>query len=495
MKYFNSFFSLVFLCCSINAIAQDRYLEEVFNEVKVTSDITYGNNLSIITVPITGMPFLQALKVDIYEPENDDITQRPLIIMFHTGNFLPHPDNQGTGGTKTDLTVVGMAERLAKMGYVVASATFRLGWNPIAPDQPTRVNTLINAAYRGVQDANTSIRFFKKTVAEDGNPYGVDPDRITLWGFGTGGYITLNTAVLDVYEKTLIPKFIGQDDMGNPRPMVLTALSGNPQGTTQGAINIPNHVGYESDFQLCVNLGGAMGDTSWLDPGMVPMISFQVPSDPFAPYTEGIVIVPGLNLPVVEVQGSYLVQQLANAYGNNDVFVNANINDVYTQVANSRNDGYEGLFPFPRAFPLDSSPWDWWDPATNVNHANGILTNPDMSFDKAMLFADSIIGYFAPRAYVALDLATLISVEENILPDAELKAMPNPAHSQILVATTSAEPIREITMMDINGKVVKSYRNVDNQYFTVHRNDLAAGVYMLHARLDKGVITKKIIFQ
>ncbi|MBK7426110.1 MAG: T9SS type A sorting domain-containing protein [Saprospiraceae bacterium] len=488
MKYINNIILLIILSWSTTLMAQERYFDEIFDNVKVTSDITYATNITVIT----GAPAPQELKLDIYEPEGDPVTARPLIIMFHSGNFLPYPVNQSTNGTKTDNAVVSMAERLAKMGYVVASATYRLGWNPLASSQAERVSLLINAAYRGVQDANTSVRFFKKTADVDGNPYKIDPDRIVLWGFGTGGYISMNTAVLDVYEKTLIPKFIGVDTSGNPRPMVISQISGDPQGAVTAPINIANHAGYSSSFQLSVNLGGAIGDTSWIDPGMVPMISYQVPTDPFAPYTEGIVIVPGVNLPVVEVQGSYLVQQLANAYGNNDAFVAANLDDVYTQTADSRNDGYEGLFPFLTSFPLDSAPWDWWD-ATNINNANGLMTNPDMSFAKAMLYADSIIGYFAPRAYVVLNLAT--SVDETILPDAELKAMPNPAHSEILVATTSAEPIREITLMDVNGKVVKSYRNVDNQYFTVHRNDLSAGVYMLHARLDKGVITKKIIFQ
>src|SRR5690606_34382473 len=137
-----------------------------------------------------------------------------------------------------------------------------------------------------------------------------------------------------------------------------------------------------SDFALSVNLGGAIGDTSWMEPGLQPMISYQVPSDPFAPYVEGIVVVPGLGLPVVEVQGAYLVQLLANQYGNNNVFIDANIDDVYTTVANSRNDGYEGLYPMPREEnnENDSSPWDWWSP-DNTNHNNGLQTNPDMSFD------------------------------------------------------------------------------------------------------------------
>jgi len=493
MKYFNTFLFFLSSCFLGSLFAQERYLAEVFDEVTVTQDVTYGVNITVITVPVTGMPSPQELKMDIYEPAGDDAEARPVIIMFHTGNFIPHPDNGGTGGTFRDSTVVGIARRLAKMGYVVASADYRKGWNPISPDQGVRTNTLINAAYRGVQDANTAVRFIKRS-ADEGNPFKVDEGRVTLWGIGTGGYISLNATVLDSYQKTLIPKFIGEDAMGNPVPMVLEQLSGDVYGTVQAPLNNPNHAAYSSDFHLSVNMGGAMGDTSWLDPGMIPMISFQVPTDPFAPYMEAVLVVPGVNFPVVEVQGAYLVQKLVNEYGNNQVFVDANISDDFTAAANKSNDGFEGLFPLVRSQnPLDSSPWDWWSP-NNVNHQAGLMTNPDMSFDKAMVFADSILGYFAPRAYVALDLGALVSTRDNFLSDTEIKIMPNPANHSALISTNSAKPIREVLVVDMNGRVIDSYRNVDNQYFTVHRKGKAPGVYFLHCRMDEGVVTKRIIF-
>ena len=495
MKYFNMLFALMISCLFSFSHAQERYLSEVFDGVKVTQDVVYATNITVITVPITGMPSAQQLVMDIYEPEGDEAEKRPVIIMFHTGNFIPHPDNQGTGGTIRDSTVVGIARRLAKMGYVVASADYRKGWNPVSPDQGVRINTLINAAYRGVQDGNSSVRFFRKTAAEDGNPYKVDTERITLWGIGTGGYISLNTTVLNNYQKTLIDKFIGEDENGNPRPMVLEQLSGDPFGTVQAPLNLPNHPTYSSEFHLSVNLGGAMGDTSWLDPGMIPMISYQVPTDPFAPYREAVLIVPGVNFPVVEVQGAYLVQKLVNEYGNNQVFVNANIQDVFTEGANKNNDGFEGLYPLVRqANPLDSSPWDWWSPS-NVNHASGLLTNPDMSFEKAMIFADTILGYFAPRAYVALNLAELVSTKETRLSETEIKVMPNPATHSTLIATTSSKPIRDVMVIDVNGRIVDSYRNVDNQYFTVHRGNKAPGVYFIQCRMDDGVAVRRVLFQ
>jgi dienelactone hydrolase len=486
MKYIYVLTLSLLMGWAVQVSAQTRFLSEVFDEVKVTSNIPYATNITVIT----GAPAPQTLLLDIYEPEDDNAEKRPLIIMFHTGNFLPHPLNQGTGGLKTDSTIVGMARRLAKMGYVVASAEYRLGWNPTAPTQETRVNLLINAAYRGVQDARTCVRFFNKSVADDANPYRIDPERITLWGFGTGGYVTMNTTVLTRYDKTLIPKFIGEDLL----PMVKAPVSGDPFGLQQAPLNLPNHVGYSSDFQLCVNLGGAMGDTSWMEPGLQPMISFHVPSDPFAPYVEGIVIVPGLGLPVVEVQGSYLVQQLANQYGNNQVFAAANINDTYTTAANSRNDGYEGLMPLPRAFPLDSSPWDWWSP-DNPNHATGLQTNPDMSFAKAMIYADTILGYFAPRAFAALNLAELVSTRNTEFSAADVQMAPNPSSGEVLLFAKNNALIREVQVVDMQGRVVRHFANVNNPYLNISRNNTPDGVYMVQMRMDDGLLVKKLIYR
>jgi hypothetical protein len=224
------------------------------------------------------------------------------------------------------------------------------------------------------------------------------------------------------------------------------------------------------------------------------MISFHVPSDPFAPYVEGIVIVPGANLPVVEVQGSYLVQQLANAYGNNQVFVDANIQDDITTAANSRNDGYEGLMPLPRAFPFDSSPWDWWSP-DNPNHATGLQTNPDMSFAKAMIYADSIIGYFAPRAFAALKLNELTSTKSVQLSDANVRVFPNPASSEVFLYSQDGEMIREIQVLDINGRVVRHFPSVNNSMWTIQRNGIPNGVYFVHLRMDDGVLTHKLLYR
>ncbi len=513
MKNFTKFL-LIFLICAVSAQVEGqerRYLEEVFDDVVVSGLVPMGENYTILNWIATqgqANTLRQPLVGQFYSPEGDTETDRPLVIYFHTGNFFPYPANGSCGGTIGDSSNVEIATRLAKMGYVVAVVNYRQGWNPFDQNELVRRFFLINAAYRGVQDVSTYVRYFRRSVDEFGNPHGINPDKITVWGQGTGGYLSLNAAYLKRYNQILTTsdpsKFILPTG-GGPIPMVLEPYNGTIDATgpitvvdasynmlTQlpigDTLTIPNHVGYSSDFALTVNMGGALGDSTWIEAGDIPVISFHVTSDDLAPCETDVLNVPTPlgPQPVVEVTGSCGVARIAERLGINAIFDNIPAEeDPYGQFNTT---GLSGFYAFNNTPDNSSSPWEW---AGSDNPP--AICNQDPAIAK--VYIDTIIGYFAPRAYIALSLGEFISVKEPILPDAELRAIPNPAHSQILVSTTSAEPIREITMMDINGKVVKSYRNVDNQFFTVHRNDLAAGVYMLHARMDKGVITKKIIFQ
>jgi hypothetical protein len=246
------------------------------------------------------------------------------------------------------------------------------------------------------------------------NPYAIDPNRICVWGQGTGGYIAFAAATLDNYSDILIPKFITQDSItGNPIPMVIEPVHGNIYGTSYGinpfsgdTLCYPNHEQYSSSFNVGVNMGGALGDSSWLDASDIPMISFHSPTDPFAPYAIGTVIVPGFNLPVVEVSGSGHVQEMIAALGLNAAFSSIEpASDIYSTQANIYNQGHYGLYPLnrPADQAADSAPWEWWL-ADNVNNVNGLLTNPDMSETKGMTYLDTIQGYSAQRLMCALAL-------------------------------------------------------------------------------------------
>jgi acetyl esterase/lipase len=251
MKYFNKLLLAVALLVSVAVQAQDRYLDPVFNEVTVTRDLTYGVNATVLYATVVGQAVPEELKFDFFEPAGDDVTERPLVLYFITGNFLPSVLNQTTSGTRGDSINVEIATRLAKMGYAVAVCSYRLGWNPTAPTQPERALGLIQAAYRGVQDARTAIRYFKRSVAEQGNPFSVDTSRIVLWGEGTGGYVTLATATLDNFNEIITTtnpagKFLTDLD-GNPatlEPMVNPFFNGDIFGTSTGVLPVAAPVGF-----------------------------------------------------------------------------------------------------------------------------------------------------------------------------------------------------------------------------------------------------------
>ncbi|MBK9257646.1 MAG: T9SS type A sorting domain-containing protein [Saprospiraceae bacterium] len=515
------------LLFNITSDAQ-RYLTETFDEVQVTST-AYGFNYTVLLVPQIGRTFRQPLATDVYRPVGDTETKRPLIIYFPTGNFLPFPQNTSVSGTIKDSTSVEFATRLTKMGYVVAIADYRKGWNPVATTQEARVNTLINAAYRGVQDARTAIRFFKAQA----DAFGIDTTRIAIWGQGTGGYITLATATLDSYSKvfsTTNPafKFIGSNQLPFvierfPLPgggfwyinadiegKITGRVPPNQDGTpnpgpppTGDTLNEPNWVNHSSDFKLAIQMGGALGDISWLDENSKNIISIQAPYDPFAPYEDGVLFVqiPGGQLPVVQVQGGLLVQRKLRQLGFQEEYENIKPEyDPIGQAIKGKQDGLVNLFPIygtAANIPGDSSPWDFWSP-DNVNNANGLLSNPDMSPEKARRYIDSIITFVAPRACIGLDLPckelVVSSVKDLTDTDVQLNMSPNPAATFVNISVNETTPIKSISVFDITGRNMRTFSNINQSTYQLQRGDLKDGIYIIQMSFEKGVLSKKVIF-
>jgi hypothetical protein len=435
------------------SVAQTRYLDDVGDQIVVTSNIVYGSNIGIISQT----PALEELKMDLYQLAGDDTTtNKPVVIMLHTGSFLPAIANGQPTGDKTDNAIVEMCKRFAKKGYLAVALNYRLGWNPVSTSEDVRRATLIQAAYRGLQDTKTAVRFLRKSVAEDGNPYGVG-DKFAIGGYGTGGYLSLAVATLNDYESELLmPKFIDSsqetiDANGQPMPYIIQSVLGNFEATDFGMmpvdttgdgvldINvplcIPNHVGYSSEVDMVFNAGGALPDIYWLEAGEVPIASMQNLLDPDAPYGEGNVIVPTTGEFVIVAHGSKLIQEKTDSLGNNEVFegLSTMLNDSWygngngaTNAAVAIHDDLPGLFgmvtPTPSAAPtpcglqaVQNAPWDWWDNTVYGAMADGyhetppgtmsclaLLGNPDMSEEKGKAMANMMSDFFTPRVYAAL---------------------------------------------------------------------------------------------
>jgi hypothetical protein len=448
-QFFNmkKFLTLALSFLALSQIdAQVRYLNEVFTDVDVTSNVVYGSNVTVLPLLQGALPAAQPLVCDIYEPSGDVETDRPLLIYVHTGNFLPQYLNGSAVGTKTDSVAVELCTRYAKMGYVVASIDYRQGWNPTAATQSDRTFQLINAAYRGVQDARTAVRYFRMSEQTMMDPYGIDPSMVGYLGEGTGGYVSYAASTISDYNDIIL------DDNGMPLakfwtgtpgaedyiPMVIEQVNGNPEATSDGfapagifgpdpvQLCIANHVGYSSDVAFQINLGGALGDLNWLDAGDPAMISMQCPADQFAPYTTGVLVVPTTGENVVSVSGAFDVHSEINAQAapnNNEAYQSLNLTDAFSaQALANGNNGMDGLYPVKNDYsgstptqPFDGAPWQWWDVATTeaVDAANGtavaatqLTLNPNMGPLEGRAYCDTIVGFTAPRMAAILGLAS-----------------------------------------------------------------------------------------
>lgn len=513
--------TLVFaVLMGLTSLTAQRYTTEIFSDVDVESNVVYSTNITIIT----GAPTIDTLKADIYMPPGTDTeTARPLIVYAHTGSFLPRPLNGQATGDKDDYTVVESCTRLAKMGYVAAAITYRKGWNPLDTTAELRRRGLIQAAYRGIQDFRTFVRFMRKSV-DNGNPYGINPDKIAGWGQGTGGYIVAASAVL-TQDEIYIPKF--QDPLTGAS-FIDSNLVGNIDGTTMKPLNIPSNLGYSGAIQMAFNFGGALGDVSWVDAGEPPILAAHVVKDPFAPFgidfttgnvnCEGPVIVPTTQEFVVNVAGSNCMVDASNSLGNNDIMTISPSGTPY-EFTDDYSAAIAGkVFAQPNLWPIwtpgiEAGPWDYWDaaywgqiphpscggvpPPDCSFHTIGLLTNPDMSLDKANRYIDTLVAFFAPRACLALGLGCqdIVLSNKDVLNNVDVTISPNPATSEVRIAVEGNRPMTGVYLYDLNGRLVNSAQNVNNTIYNLQRDGLPNGMYIARLQFKDGIVARKVLFE
>lgn len=264
----------------------NRYYQQIFTTVTEDLNVQYGSNLA--QDELTNVN----LFLDIYRPDGDTDTDRPLVILAHGGSFI--------GGTKAD--VATQCRELAKMGYVAASIQYRL----------LSINATVIAnpglefqkeVVRAMHDMRAAIRFFRKSVAQDGNPYGINSNIIIVGGFSAGGILANHTTYLDHESKI-------------PTDLVSYVTA---QGGLEG--NSGNS-GYNSVPQMVLSWCGAIADTSWIEPGDQPYVGVHNITDNTVPNLSGQPAVGPFSIPVT-------------LYGDSLMYVrtiNVGVNSVYMSV-------------------------------------------------------------------------------------------------------------------------------------------------------------------
>lgn len=256
---------LIFLLVAFQVKAQEcggqRYIDEIFT-VDVTTGIKFGEGIqpNLINPNAT-----QELFFDIYQPGGDTLARRPLIIWAFGGGFV--------FGTRVSPDIVSLSNAFAKRGYVNASIDYRLSPDLVFNSDPANA---YEAIMKGSHDMAAAIRFFYKDAATV-DAYRIDTTRIFIGGVSAGAFSALHAVHID--ELNEIPTEIYNLFIDNGS---FEGNSGNP--------------GYSRDVAGVINLCGALGDTAWIDPIGIPIVSVHGDNDGVVPYGSQINTLFGVNL-------------------------------------------------------------------------------------------------------------------------------------------------------------------------------------------------------
>jgi alpha/beta superfamily hydrolase len=408
-----------FMLAAVMGYSQTPYISEMYSYTKV-ANVIYDTNRSVnifYGVLPGEQPIINAnLRCDIYKPTGG-ATIKPVVIVTHTGSYLPVLVNRQATGSKDDSAIVELCSKLAKRGFIAVAMNYRLGWNAASTVQADATEQLLKATYRGIQDVRNCIRYLRANATT----HGIDTSKIIVGGQGTGGYISLALGSIERdQEIENIPKFQRSDFT----PMVNVDTLGDWMGLGGYApFCTPGDPAISGNAHMTFNVGGAMGDLSWLEASSLPVVSIQTTTDPFAPYNTGNVVVPTTGTTVIpSASGAGVVIPKANLIGANAKLNTKYLLDVYSKTGYVKASNQTNLFPIASPTPYDGAPWEWWDRPTvqaqafssfygRVIPADGraadslsFVTNPTMSPAKGKAYVDTIVNFIAPRIAVQFDL-------------------------------------------------------------------------------------------
>ena len=416
-------------CFSQDPCASGRYAESVFTQFNLTSNLTYGQNNNWANSNTT-------LKLDFYEPANDPLSARPLIIWVHGGSFI--------GGSKTDPDVKALSERFAKKGYACASIDYRLGFFPFDS------TNAVKAVVRAVQDLKAAIRYFYKD-AQTTNTFKIDTNHIFIGGSSAGAITALHVAYLnDACEFSAYMSAGALANLGG-----LEGTSGNP--------------GYSTKVHAVINGCGALAQYNWLEAGDVPLCSVHGTNDGTVTYNRGIVN-PGT--PLMYLDGSRMLHERACAIGVANQFYTFN-NAPHVPYLN--NAAYmDSTERFVRDFLVEV-----------MGCTQTVLLPANEMQQQAFLY---------PTAYCdgtpSSEACSSVAIDELSMNN-ELECYPNPNNGNFTIQTNNG--FEALRIYNISGLLIYETSGQHMPIFNIDLKNEQSGLYMIAVQFsNKQIMRTKI---
>ncbi len=398
-----------------NGCDNQRYINEIFTDVTTTT-VKFGENYTF------GGDF-QELYMDVYEPVGDTRTDRPVVIMAFGGAYIQGDRSQ----------VKSFCERFARKGYVSVGIDYRIYAINIAnlPDSLGMMDIIT----KSIADMKASVRALRKS-ADEGNPFGIDPDFIFAGGLSAGAITAMHSAQL------------GPDDDANLPDYVTEAIDNNGgwEGDTDDPMN--SAMNYSSEIQGVVSYLGALHRRAWIDDNDVPFISIHGDADDVVPYGHDAVTLFGLNLGTLE--GSYVLHQQADEVGITNQFISV-----------------------PGGGHGDNFPQIYWD---------------SMAVESGRFLETLVCGTGGTGVNINQpeDVSNYITIA------------PNPANEQTIIRFNNLNKMYDLSLYNAFGQQITFYNNQNENDFTLNRNDLPAGVYFVQIEFEDEMlapVNRRIIFR
>lgn len=188
-----------------------RYVDPVFTDVAKVGNITYSTADDLEGNPVD-------LKLTVYHPKGDTVTDRPVIVDLHGGGFF----------TSDHEVPEGLANYYATEGYVVILPEYRLlapslcGQRDENGDRPEGCDI---AAMAAMTDAASVVRWVRLHASE----LRINPNQIVMTGDSAGAVTSMGVGLL----WGMIDEYMDNVQEGAPQnPAAIGLLRGAPVNTS-----------------------------------------------------------------------------------------------------------------------------------------------------------------------------------------------------------------------------------------------------------------------
>ena len=240
-KLYLVFISIIILTHNLYSQCNGRYQDEIFSSISVN------------TVYYSDVYFDNSHKMDVYTPDNDTLTERPVVIYLFGGAFIT--------GSKNNTDCVDFCNYFAKRGYVAIAANYRLSNTPIlfSLDQQQQYSTVLKA----MADLKSLIRYIKKDHVQS-NILKIDTNSIYAGGYSAGAVTAIHSAYVD--DITDLPL----------SPVNVQSIANNIGGSLEGDAG---NLGYSSNFSGIFSYAGGINNLNWIDTNDEPIYAVHGTND------------------------------------------------------------------------------------------------------------------------------------------------------------------------------------------------------------------------